>query len=400
MSKAVDAFLKAGFSKEETSKIIDFWMKMKVTPFSKTEISKRIADIFEFFDEFSVSRNVAKKAIVKEPRLILTTTLPQLRKNLFQNAKLLNVEPQTLASILSRQPNLLTRSPDGLFSNLVKNAEILGVEVVDFLNKSLKQPTLLALSPELVRKNATLFKKILSIDDGAFSKLFKSFPNIMTRNPESVLELIDTVSQNFGVSQEDVKKSFLKAPSLFNFSAKNLVEKLNTGVDYFDMPKEDVCKMYLFAPTLFQMDPNTIKENVSKVASVFETDLKTIISSFLKMPSLFMCSPESIEQKYEFYKQMYLDDVFCLGNETKKDLNMLKTYLLKNAKETLINSMSSLKLRRICGIWLKENQGASSKAPLWKKPAKIMDSLQNVPEDFWKRNPVLFQTFLENQKGK
>jgi len=400
MSEIVDAFLNAGFSKEETSKIIDFWIGMKLNPFSKTEMSKRIADIFEFFKEFSVSRNVAKKAIVKEPRLVLTTTLPQLRKNLLQNAKLLNIDPQTLASILSRQPNLLTRRPDGLFSNLAKNAEIVGVEASDFLNKSLKHPALLALSPELVRKNSTLFKKVLLINDIEFSKLFKSFPNIMTRNPESVLELIDAVSQDFGVSQADVKKSFLKAPSLFNFSAKNLVEKINTGVDYFDIPKEDVCKMYLFAPTLFQMDPNTIKENVSKVASVFETDSKTIISSFLKMPALFMCSPEAIKQKYEFYKQMYLEDVFCLENETKKDLNMLKTYILKNAKETLINSMSSLELRRIYGIWLKENQGVSSKAPLWKRPSRIMGSLQKVPAEFWKRNPVLFQTFLKNQKGK
>ena len=52
MSEVVDTFLNAGFSKDEASKVIDFWMKAKINPFSKTEISKKIDDLFLFFGEF------------------------------------------------------------------------------------------------------------------------------------------------------------------------------------------------------------------------------------------------------------------------------------------------------------------------------------------------------------
>ncbi len=400
MSKAVDAFLKAGFSKEETSKIIDFWMKMKVTPFSKTKISKRIEDIFEFFDEFSVSRNVAKKMLVKEPRLLLTTSLPMLKKNLLQNANFLKVEPEKLVLIFVKQPSLLTRKPEGIYSNLIKNARIIGVEPAVFLEKGLKHPTLLAFSPEYVLKNVTLLKKGLNLDAVRFSKLFKEFPNILTRNPETILNLVQKISKDFDVSETDVQKSFLKAPSLFSYSEENLIEKINAGMRYFDLPKEDVCKMYLFAPALLQVSPERIHFNVSKAADVFSTDSKTIISSFLKMPPLFLCSPDSIKQKYDFYKQMYLEDVFCVAGEAKKDLNLLKNHILKNAKEMLVCSVQSLEVRRVYGLWIKENQGTSSKAPIWKRPSRIMSDLKNVSDEFWKRNPALFQTFLKNQKGK
>lgn len=400
MSEVVDTFLNAGFSKEEASKVIDFWMKAKVNPFSKTEISKKIDDLFLFFDEFSVSKNVAKKAIVKEPRLLLTTSLPMLRKNLLQNAKLLKIEPEKLVSILVKQPSLLTRKPEGLFSNLIKNAKTVGVESVFFLEKSLKHPTLLAFSSEYVMKNVTLLKKGLNLDEVGFSKLFKEFPNILTRSPETVLNLIQKISEEFDVSKDEVQKSFLKAPSLLSYSDQNLIEKINVGMQYFGLPKEDICKMYLFAPALLQVSPDRIHSNVSKVADIFSTDSKTIITSFLKMPALFLCAPNSIKEKYDFYKQMYLDDAFCLGNEIKKDLNLLKNHILKNAKEMLVPSMQSLEVRRAYGLWIKENQGTSSKAPIWKRPSKIMDDLKNVPDDFWKRNPALFQAYLKNQKGK
>ena len=400
MKEVVAAFLKAGFSKEEASLIVDFWTKRKVNPFSRTEISKKIENHFAFFEEFSVSRTVAKKVIIKEPRLLLTTSLPMLRKNLLQNAKLLKMEPEKLVSIFVKQPSLLTRNPDGLFSNLIKNAKTIGVESAIFLEKSLKSPILLALSTEHVLKTVTLLKNGLKLDSESFSKLFKEFPNILTRNPETVLNLVHTISKDFNVSEIDVKKSFLKAPSLFSYSEKNLIEKINIGMQYFDLPKKDICKMYLFAPSLLQVSPDRIRSNVLKAADIFSSDPETIISSFLKMPPLFLCSPDTIKQKYDFYQQMYLDDVFCVGDERKKDLNLLKKHILKNAKETLVPSMQTLEVRRVYGVWIKENQGVSSKAPIWKRPSRIMDDLKNVPDDFWKRNPALFQAYLKNQKGK
>ena len=133
---------------------------------------------------------------------------------------------------------------------------------------------------------------------------------------------------------------------------------------------------------------------------MFEVQPERIIQSFLKLPTLFLCSPKAIKQKYDFYKQMYLDDVFCFQNEEKKDLSLLRDYILKDPRETIVNSMHSLQMRRIYGLWLKASQGSSSQSPVWKRPNKIAEDLRSVPDDFWQNNPLLAQKYKQIQKGK
>lgn len=392
-------FLNAGFSKEETSKIIYFWTNQKKNPFLKTDIENRLNELFDFFKNYSISKNKVIKAIVKEPR-ILFVKAESMEKAIGQYTMVLNTSLKNLMSAILKQPSLLNRDPAVIVLNALKSARQISVSSAEFIKMGLKYPSLLLLSPETVKQHTVGLRKKLLLNKTEFAKVFKKFPNILTRNPESIFKLLDDVSVGLNVPVEMVKKSFLKAPSLFSYTAENLISKVKDGEEALKLSLPKMTKVFLAAPVLFEVKNQTIVSNIQQVSEIFGVGPERIVESFLKLPTLFLCSPALIKEKYDFYKEMYLDDVFQFKNEEKKDLELLKDYILDDPRETIVNSIQSLELRRIYGVWLKEKTGSSSPKPVWKRPNKIVEDLKNVSDEFWQKNPVLAQKYLQLQKEK
>ncbi len=392
-------FLNAGFSKEETSKIVYFWLNQKKNPFLKTDIEKRLNELFVFFENYSISKNKAVKAIVQEPRILFVKT-DSMEQAIVQYTVTMDTSLKNLMPAILKQPSLLYRNPAVIVLNTLKSAREMGVSSDEVIKIGLKHPSLFLLSPETVKQHVVELRKKLSLKKTEFAKVFKKFPNILTRNPGSIFKLLDDVSAGLNVPVEMVKKSFLKAPSLFSYTAENLISKVNDCAEVLKLPLPRMTKVFLVAPVLFEVKNQTIVSNIQQVSEVFDVGSERIVQSFLKLPTLFLCSPALIKEKYDFYKKMYLDDVFQFKNEEKKDLELLRDYILGDPRETIVNSMQSLELRRIYGFWLKEKNGSSSQAPVWKRPNKIAEDLKNASDEFWQKNPALAQKYLQLQKDK
>jgi hypothetical protein len=165
------------------------------------------------------------------------------------------------------------------------------------------------------------------------------------------------------------------------------------------VPEEDIIKSMVKSPTLLAISPKTILQNVQETAKLFQVEDKEIITSFLKSPTLFVLSPKTLKQKLDFYHQMYLDDVFRLNGETKKDVKALTRYLLKAPYDTFSNSLESLNLRRIYGLWLKEETGFSHMSPVWKRIGKILKELQLADKSFYQKNPA-FKIIVFNKQNE
>lgn len=395
----IDVFFKEGFSKEDASKLVHFWLDQKENPFVKTDIKNRLNELFSFFSDIAISKAQARKMIAQEPRLFFAKT-DTLRGNAKQYEILFDTPLKSLSGAFIKQPSLLYRDPATIILNVLKCSRMIGVSSSEFIKKGLKSPVLFSLSPETLCTHLVSLRKNLSLKKTEFAKIFKKFPNILTRNPQSILKLIEGVSTELSVPVDAVKKSFLKAPSLFNYSIENLISKVDKGAKTLGLEKTEMARVFLSAPMLFEVRSGTVEENVSQVAKIFDVEPRQIVHSFLKLPTLFLCSPVSIKEKYDFYKQMYLEDVFSFRNEEKKDLNLLKEYLLKDPRETLVNGMQSLALRKAYGLWLKEKHGFSSMAPVWKRTSKILADLRGESPESLQKYPLLSQKLLESQKGK
>ena len=230
--------------------------------------------------------------------------------------------------------------------------------------------------------------------------MFLKSPTLIKRNYLSLLNAPKQLAKVHKIDQAFFNRIFLAQPTLFNLTQPLLSGKIHQLSKLFQISEEEIVKSMIKSPTLLAVSPKTILQNVQKTAKLFQVEEKEIIASFLKSPTLFVLNPNTLKQKLDFYHQMYLEDAFRLKGETKKDLNALTRYLLKAPYDTLANSLESLNLRRIYGLWLKEETGFSQMSPIWKRIGKISKELELADQKFFQKHPTFKVIVFKKQKER
>ena len=229
---------------------------------------------------------------------------------------------------------------------------------------------------EKIKANLNALSVCLNIPQSEVMKMVQKQPSLLSRKPENLIKNLNENASLIGVSFDWLLKTALKHPVLFSLTKSHVEKDKEFWMQRFSLSQEDFSALTMGAPVILLRDNKSILSHVNEMTTFFDVEENALIKAYLKTPTLFMCTPEMLKQKYDTYKKLYLRDVFRLGdNETTKDINLLRSYLLKSPTEALTNSMSGIEIRRIYGEHLKQRDGISSKAPIWKRVSKIKREL-------------------------
>ena len=394
-----DIFLSNGFDETSYQKIKKTLLRKSNDPFQKTDVNKRLEEFFNFFSSLDVNLEDVRKGITLAPEF-LTHTPTKINQNIWELSAYTGVSPKKLAGCLIKQPMSLTKNPKNIFITLQKGAQIWNIDFKTILSLSLKQPLLLTtpLSKFSAFKNFLI--RHFELTEKEATKVFLKSPTLIKRNYLSLLNTPKQLAKIHKTDQALFNRIFLAQPTLFNLTQPLLSGKIKQLSNLFQISEEEIVKSMIKSPTLLAVSPKTILQNVQKTAKLFQVEEKEIITSFLKSPTLFVLNPNTLKQKLDFYHQMYLEDAFRLNGETKKDLKALTRYLLKAPYDTLANSLESLNLRRIYGLWLKEETGFSQMSPIWKRIGKISKELELADQKFFQKHPAFKAIVFKPQKER
>ncbi len=394
-----DIFFNNGFDERSYQKIKKTLIKKNKDPLQKTNVNQRLKEFFSLFNTFGISNEDVCKSITLAPEF-LTHTPAKINQNILELSAYTKIPPKKLASALIRQPMTLTKNPKNILITLQKGAQVWGIDFKTMLSLALKQPLILTTTISKYSAFKNFLIRHFDLNEKEATKVFLKSPTLIKRNYLSLLNAPKQLAKIHKTDQALFNKIFLAQPTLFNLTQALLSSKIQNLSTLFEVSEEEIIRAMGKSPTLLGVSPKTILQNVQETAKLFQVEEKEIISSFLKSPTLFVLSAKTLKQKLDFYQQMYLDDVFRLNGETKKDLKALTRYLLKAPYDTFGNSLESLNLRRIYGLWLKEETGFSQMSPVWKRIGQISKELQLADQSFYQKNPAFKLIVFKNKNER
>ena len=260
--------------------------------------------------------------------------------------KKFNKTPSEVRKKIVQSPKLFDYLPEFIEHNLKNAALLFNCSQKEVFYHFWDTPLLFTISPSVMKRNLQAQADVLKIPLDVWKKIALKKPPVLKKNAQMLKSSIQLMASELKISQDEWVKITLKASEL-------------------------LCA-----------DPNTLLKKTKENASVLGTDISSVVKSFSRFPSLFYIDPKKLQAKYDFIKQMYMDDLICLDDNGKKNEKVLTKYLL-NKPLILVYSMEAFELKKVYAEYIKIQKGKPQKGPLYRTERDILSQLEKAPDSFW-----------------
>jgi hypothetical protein len=317
-------------------------------------------------------------------------------------SRALALEPEAAASILQRQPALLSFTPSVLATRLEDLCASLGGPSASVGSMASKHPEVLLLPPNSLRKRASNLARQMRIPEDAALRCVRKAPHILTQTMQELKERLEETAGALGVDSRALERAARRQPYLYVMPSSLVEAHARQLAALLQLDRLAAAKLLLACPQLLTASDGSLRAKVEALQRAWGLQPSEVSSCVQREPGILEQAPGSMELKaQQLLQQLSRAQLAHMVREEPKLMRMPAASLLQRMQQ--LEQMLGLKRAGLLQLLMRRpallRKSASSVSNTY-RAVSIWDFSDEFKRQLLHAHPLLLRLAADEVYGR